>query len=68
MPVAADNPESVKLGHYKVIEEIMIGEDRLIHFTGVEMGQACTIVLRGTSEHVLDKAERSLHDTLCMLS
>jgi len=63
-----DNPESVKLGHCKVIEEIMIGEDRLIHFTGVEMGQACTIVLRGTSEHVLDEAERSLHDTLCVLS
>lgn len=42
-----DNPESVKLGHCKLIEEIMIGEDRLIHFSGVAMGQACTIVLRG---------------------
>ncbi|TVU46400.1 hypothetical protein EJB05_05934 [Eragrostis curvula] len=63
-----DNPESVKLGHCKVIEEIMIGEDKLIHFSGVEMGQACTIVLRGASEHVLDEAERSLHDALCVLS
>ncbi|KAL0347459.1 UNVERIFIED_CONTAM: T-complex protein 1 subunit beta [Sesamum calycinum] len=42
-----DNPESVKLGHCKLIEEIMIGEDKLIHFSGVELGQACTIVLRG---------------------
>ena len=25
----------------------MIGEDKLIHFSGVAMGQACTIVLRG---------------------
>ncbi|KMT15525.1 hypothetical protein BVRB_3g058770 [Beta vulgaris subsp. vulgaris] len=63
-----DNPESVKLGHCKLIEEIMIGEDKLIHFSGVEMGQACTIVLRGASEHVLDEAERSLHDALCVLS
>ncbi|VAI08455.1 unnamed protein product [Triticum turgidum subsp. durum] len=63
-----DNPESVKLGHCKLIEEIMIGEDRLIHFSGVAMGQACTIVLRGASEHVLDEAERSLHDALCVLS
>ncbi|AQK89673.1 Putative TCP-1/cpn60 chaperonin family protein [Zea mays] len=63
-----DNPDSVKLGHCKVIEEIMIGEDRLIHFSGVAMGQACTIVLRGASEHVLDEAERSLHDALCVLS
>lgn len=63
-----DNPESVKLGHCKLIEEIMIGEDKLIHFSGVAMGQACTIVLRGASEHVLDEAERSLHDALCVLS
>uniref|UniRef100_A0A0E0D3R0 Uncharacterized protein n=1 Tax=Oryza meridionalis TaxID=40149 RepID=A0A0E0D3R0_9ORYZ len=63
-----DNPESVKLGHCNVIEEIMIGEDKLIHFSGVAMGQACTIVLRGASEHVLDEAERSLHDALCVLS
>ncbi|KAF3677626.1 hypothetical protein P3S67_007530 [Capsicum chacoense] len=63
-----DNPESVKLGHCKLIEEIMIGEDKLIHFSGVELGQACTIDLRGASLHVLDEAERSLHDALCVLS
>ncbi|PWA74503.1 Chaperone, tailless complex polypeptide 1 [Artemisia annua] len=63
-----DNPESVKLGHCKLIEEIMIGEDKLIHFSGVEMGRACTIVLRGASFHVLDEAERSLHDALCVVS
>ncbi|CAI0382262.1 unnamed protein product [Linum tenue] len=63
-----DNPESVKLGHCKLIEEIMIGEDKLIKFSGVEMGQACTVVLRGASHHVLDEAERSLHDALCVLS
>ncbi|KAL2241932.1 UNVERIFIED_CONTAM: T-complex protein 1 subunit beta [Sesamum indicum] len=63
-----DNPESVKLGHCKLIEEIMIGEDKLIHFSGVDMGQACTIVLRGASPHMLDEAERSLHDALCVLS
>ncbi|KAK4283324.1 hypothetical protein QN277_000285 [Acacia crassicarpa] len=46
----------------------MIGEDKLIHFSGVAMGQACTIVLRGDSHHVLDEAERSLHDALRVLS
>ena len=40
-----DNPESVKLGHCTLIEEFMIGEDKLIHFSGVEMGQTCTIIL-----------------------
>lgn len=62
-----DNPENVKLGHCKLIEEIMIGEDRMIHFSGTELHEACTIVLRGASTHVLDEAERSLHDALCVL-
>jgi len=30
--------------------------------------QACTIVVRGASSHLLDEAERSLHDALCVLS
>ena len=45
-----DHPDQVKLGHCKLIEEIMIGEDRLIHFSGVAKAEACTIVLRGASE------------------
>ena len=44
-----DAPEATKLGHAKLIEEIMIGEDRLIHFSGVAKAEACTIVLRGAS-------------------
>ncbi|GJP34573.1 hypothetical protein CLOM_g19005 [Closterium sp. NIES-68] len=63
-----EDPAGVKLGQCKLIEEIMIGEDRLIRFSGVAMGEACTIVLRGASSHVLDEAERSLHDALCVLT
>jgi len=63
-----DHPELVKLGTCKLIEEIMIGEDRLIRFSGVPQGEACTIVLRGATSHILDEAERSLHDALCVLS
>lgn len=33
-----DHPELVNLGHCKVIEEVMIGEDKLLHFSGVELG------------------------------
>jgi T-complex protein 1 subunit beta len=55
------------LGECKLIEEIMIGEDRLIRFSGCKVNEACTIVLRGASSHILDEAERSLHDALCVL-
>jgi T-complex protein 1 subunit beta len=35
---------------------------------GVALGEACTIVLRGASSHILEEADRSLHDALCVLS
>lgn len=63
-----DHPETVKLGRCDLIEEIIIGEDTLIKFSGVAAGQACTIVLRGATEQLLDEAERSLHDALAVLS
>jgi hypothetical protein len=34
---------------------------------GVALGEACTIVLRGATQQILDEAERSLHDALCVL-
>jgi len=62
-----DDPEHLKIGHCDLIEETMIGEDMVIKFSGCEMGEACTIILRGASMHILDEAERSMHDALCVL-
>jgi len=62
-----DNPESAKLGHCDIIEEIMIGEDKVLKFTGTKAGEACSIVLRGSGSHILDEAERSFHDVICVL-
>lgn len=63
-----DNPEKVKLGECESIEEIMIGEETFLRFSGCKAGEACTIVLRGATDQVLDEAERSLHDALSVLS
>jgi len=62
-----DNPEETKLGFCKKISEMMIGEDKVIKFSGCAENEACTIVLRGASIHILDEAERSLHDALAVL-
>jgi T-complex protein 1 subunit beta len=64
-----DSPERADqvVGICKRIEEVMIGEDKLIRFKGCKVNEACTIVLRGASSHILDEAERSLHDALCVL-
>jgi T-complex protein 1 subunit beta len=56
-----------KLGYCDLIEEIMIGEDKVIKFSGTAAGEACSIVLRGSGSHILDEAERSIHDAICVL-
>jgi T-complex protein 1 subunit beta len=43
-----DNPSSNALGSCDLIEEIMIGEDKVIKFSGCHKNEACTIVLRGS--------------------
>merc|ERR1740124_1718836 len=63
-----DHPDLVKYGECKKVNEIMIGEDKVIQFEGCKKGQACTIVLRGSSKHIIAEAERSVHDALCVLS
>ncbi|VDK29665.1 unnamed protein product [Gongylonema pulchrum] len=62
-----DTPEQVKLGSCDLIEEVMVGEDRMLRFSGVPIGEACTIVIRGSTQQILDEAERSIHDALSVL-
>lgn len=63
-----DNPDMVKLGTCELIEQVMIGEDTLLRFSGVKLGEACTIVIRGATHQIVEEAERSLHDALCVLT
>jgi T-complex protein 1 subunit beta len=37
-----EHPELVRLGECRVIEEVMIGEDKMLRFSGVKAGAACT--------------------------
>ena len=42
-------------GECALIDEIMVGEDKLIRFSGCKSGTACTVILRGASSHLLGK-------------
>ena len=35
---------------------------------GCAYNEACTVVIRGATQQILDEADRSLHDALCVLS
>jgi thermosome len=55
------------LGKAKRVEEVKIGDDKLIYIRDCKNPKAVTIVIRGASNHVIDEAERSLHDGLCVV-
>ena len=63
-----DHPQPVMLGSCKLTEEVIIGEDKHLHFSGVALGEAYTIVLHGTTQQILYGTERSLHDALHVLA
>jgi len=58
---------SSSLGEAKIIEESKIGDDKLTYVRDAKNPMAVTVVLRGGTEHVVDEAERSLHDALCVV-
>jgi thermosome len=55
------------LGKAKRVEEVKIGDDKLLYIRDCKNPKAVTIVIRGAAGHVLDEAERSLHDGLCVV-
>ncbi|MGQ9507666.1 MAG: thermosome subunit beta [Candidatus Bathycorpusculaceae bacterium] len=55
------------LGETKIVEEVKIGDDKLVYVRECKNPKAVTIVIRGGTEHVVDEAERSLHDALCVV-
>ncbi|KAK9468084.1 chaperonin Cpn60/TCP-1 family [Lipomyces arxii] len=57
-----------KLGQAELIEEVQSSGSRIVKVTGVKNGaQTVSIVVRGANQLVLDEADRSLHDALCVI-
>jgi chaperonin GroEL (HSP60 family) len=55
------------LGYAEVVEERKIGDDKMTFVEGCKHPKAVTILIRGGSERIVDEAERSLHDALCVV-
>jgi len=70
-PIASlDHFNAEALGSAELVEEIHTegGGGRVVKFTGVlNPGKAVSVLLRGSNKLVLDEAERSLHDALCVI-
>ncbi|MFX1294208.1 MAG: thermosome subunit beta [Promethearchaeota archaeon] len=61
-----DDLKEDDLGVAGFIEERKIGDDKMVFVTEAKQLKAVSIVIRGGVEHVVDEAERGLHDALCV--
>ena len=70
IPVAhVDHFTAEKLGNAGLVEEVAYGGDKkIVKITGCpNQNKTVSILLRGSNQLVLDEAERSLHDALCVV-
>ena len=58
-----------KLGTARLVEEVSTsGDKKIVKVTGVpNKSKTISILLRGSNQLVLDEADRSLHDALCVV-
>ncbi|MEM2970865.1 MAG: thermosome subunit beta [Candidatus Bathyarchaeia archaeon] len=62
-----DDMNPTDLGYASLVEERKIGDDKMTFVEGCKNPRAVTILVRGGTERIVDEAERSLHDALCVV-
>ncbi|KHN11888.1 T-complex protein 1 subunit delta [Glycine soja] len=69
LPIAnIEHFRTEKLGYADLVEEVSLGDGKIVKITGIkEMGKTSTVLVRGSNQLLLDEAERSLHDALCVV-
>ncbi len=55
------------LGKADIIEERKIADDKMIFVEGCTDPKAVSILLRGSTDLIVDEADRALHDALCVI-
>lgn len=58
---------SEDLGYAALVEERKIGDDKMTFIEGCKHPKAVTILIRGGTQRIVDEAERSVHDSLCVV-
>ena len=55
------------LGYAELVEERKIGDDKMTFIEGCKNPRSVAILIRGGTERLVDEAERSVHDALCVV-
>ncbi|XP_064599892.1 T-complex protein 1 subunit delta-like [Liolophura sinensis] len=68
-PIASiDHFVPENLGSAELVEEIPTGTSKILKVTGiVNAGKTVSVLIRGSNKLVLEEADRSLHDALCVI-
>lgn len=68
-PIASlDHFTPEMLGAADLVEEVTTGSSKIIKMTGVaNPGKTVSVLVRGGNRLVIDEAERSIHDALCVI-
>ncbi len=61
-----DDLTEADLGYAELVEERKIGDDKMTFVEGCKNPRSVTILIRGGAERIVDEAERSVHDALCV--
>lgn len=63
-----DDLSSNDLGEAELVEEVKIAGESMVFVTGCKDPKAVTILVRGSTEHVVDEADRSVEDAIGALA
>ena len=55
------------LGYAELVEERKVGDDKMVFIEGCRNPRSVAILIRGGTERIVDEAERSVHDALCVV-
>ena len=61
-----DDVSKTDLGYAKLVEERKIADDKMTFIEGCKNPRSVAILIRGGTERIVDEAERSIHDALCV--
>jgi len=62
-----DGMTKTDLGYAKLVEERKIGDDKMTFIEGCKNPKSVAILIRGGTERIVEEAERSVHDALCVV-
>jgi len=62
-----DDLKAEDLGFAELVEERKIGDDKMVFIEGCKNPRSVAILIRGGTERIVDEAERSIHDALCVV-